>query len=170
MITDFLVEHAWLSPTVLALLVVFGPFVGWWLVTRPRLAWTLVGLSLLPVAALTLVPVDRTPFERCAVQWAVPTSIGKIELLANVVLFVAPVLFVSVALRRPLLALLAGSALSVVVEAIQAALLVIGRSCDTSDWLNNTIGAAIGAALGAVALLLAHGKPRGGRPGRTVAP
>jgi hypothetical protein len=32
----------------------------------------------------------------------------------------------------------------------------LGRSCDTTDWSSNTIGAAIGAVLAAVALHLAR--------------
>lgn len=150
-ITDVLLEHPWLSPAALALMVVLGPFVGRWLVTRPHVAWALTALSLAPVALLTLVPHDRVPFERCTVQWSLPTP-GRVELMANVVLFVAPVLLVGVATRRPWLALLAGSALAVAIEATQAAVLAIGRSCDTTDWLCNTLGAVLGAVLAWVAL------------------
>jgi VanZ family protein len=141
----------------LVLLVVIGPLVGAWLVGRERIAWTMAGLSLLPVAVLTFVPVDRVPYERCTVQWALPTP-SRVELMANVVLFVAPVLFAAVALRNPALALLAGSGLSVMLEAVQALVPAIGRSCDTTDWLSNTIGALVGAALGWIALRLAGAK------------
>ena len=88
------------------------------------------------------------------VQWTLPTF-GRVELMANVVLFVLPVLFASVASRRPLVMLLAASALSVAIEVFQALVPAIGRSCDTTDWLNNTIGAAVGAVLAIVALRLA---------------
>lgn len=152
-ITNLLLERPWLPPTALAVLVVVGPFVGAWLVTRPWLTGLLTGLSLLTVAALTLVPVDREPFASCVVQWALPTP-GRVELFANVVLFVAPVLLTAVATRRPAIVLVAGSALSAALEGIQAAVPAIGRSCDTSDWLCNTIGAVIGALLAWAALAL----------------
>src|SRR5689334_17933792 len=102
MITNALVERPWLSPAFLALVVVAGPVVGCWLAGRPRLLRSLLGLSLVPVAVLTLVPVDRDLIDRCTVQWSVPTP-GRVELFANLVLFVAPVLLAGVATRRPLL-------------------------------------------------------------------
>ena len=144
-----------MSPTALVIFVILGPVAGRWLATRPRLAWILAGVSLVPVAALTLVPVDRELFARCTVQWAFPTP-GRVELMANVVLFVAPVLLVGVATRRPALVLVGASALSVGLEAVQALAPAIGRSCDTTDWLCNTIGSGIGAMLAAVALRLAR--------------
>lgn len=151
MITTFLVEHPWLAPTALAAVVVLGPMVGAWLTPRPRAAWIGTALALLPVAALTLVPVDRELFERCEIAWAMPTF-GRVELFANVVLLVPAALAASVALRRPVLALLAGSALSITIELVQALVPALGRSCSTNDWLANTIGAALGAALGWIAL------------------
>lgn len=154
MITNVLLEHRWLSPTALALLVVLGPVVGSWLVTRPRVAWALTALSLVPVALLTLVPVDRQLFMRCEVAWTMPT-VGRVELAANVVLFVVPALLATVAARRPLLAAGAASGLSAAIEAVQALTPALGRSCSTNDWLSNTIGALLGALLGWLALRLA---------------
>ncbi|MCA5894227.1 VanZ family protein [Isoptericola sp. NEAU-Y5] len=154
MISTLLVAHPWLTPAAFALLVLVGPRLGRWLAGRPRVAWALCGVSLLPVLALTLVPVDRELFERCAVQWAFPTF-GRVEMFANVVLFVPPVLLAAVALRRPWAAFLAGSAASALVELVQALVPAIGRSCDTGDWLSNTTGALVGAALAWVALRLA---------------
>lgn len=161
MITDVLLDHPWLSPAVLVLLVVLGPLVGSRLVARPAVTRALLGLSLLPVAVTTLVPVDRELHEVCVVQWALPTP-SRVELMANVVLFVAPGLLLAVATRRPVLAGAAGAALSAGVEFVQALVPAIGRSCDTADWANNTLGAAIGAALGWGALLVAR-RPRSRR-------
>lgn len=155
MISTLLVQHPWLSPVALGLLVALGPLVGRWLAPRSRLSWCLAAVSVLPVLALTLVPVDRTAFERCALGWSLPTP-GRVELMANVVLFVAPVLLVGVASRRPLAALLVGSAASLGVEVLQALVPAMGRSCDTNDWLSNTIGAVIGAATAWLALRLAR--------------
>lgn len=164
MITTLLVAHPWFSPVVLAVLVLLGPLVGRWLVHRPRAAWTLFGLSLLPVVALTLVPTSREVFERCAVGWVLPTF-GRVELMANVILFVPPVLLAAVAARRPVLALVGGVAGSAAIEAVQALVPALGRSCDTNDWLSNAIGALVGAALGAVAIMLARrSRPADDRP------
>jgi hypothetical protein len=154
MIADVLIQYKWVATAALVLFVAVGPFVGMALVRHPRLAWVLTGLTLLPVAALTLVPVRRQLFEVCSVQWSLPT-VGRVELMANVVLFVLPVLFAGVASRKPLRMLLAASVLSVTIEVFQALVPAIGRSCDTNDWLNNTIGAAIGAVLAIVAVRLA---------------
>ena len=155
-----------MSPAGLLLLVVLGPFVGAWLARRDTLTWLLCAGALVPVALLTLVPVDREPFARCTVQWALPTP-GRVELLANVVLFVGPALLAGVASRRPLVVLVALSGLSGAIEALQALVPGLGRSCDTTDWSSNTIGAAIGAGLAAAALLLARATRGHGERGAT---
>ena len=130
-----------------------GPFAGAWLVPRRTTAWLAVGASIVPVALLTLVPVDRELVARCTVQWSLPTP-GRVELMANVVLFVGPALLAGVAARRPALAFVCLSGLSGALEALQALVAGLGRSCDTTDWVSNTIGAAIGAGLAAAALWL----------------
>ncbi|MBO9553583.1 VanZ family protein [Cellulomonas sp.] len=156
MISTLLVLHPWFGPAAFALLVVGGPLLGRWLLGRPlRVSWVLFGLSLVPVVALTLVPVQRELYARCVVQWALPTF-GRVELMANVLLFVPPVLLAAVAVRRPLVALAGGVVGSAVVEALQALVPALGRSCDTNDWLSNTVGALLGAGLALVALRLAR--------------
>jgi uncharacterized membrane protein YccC len=114
---------------------------------------------LLPVAFLTLVPEDRQLFARCQLRWAIPTLTGP-ESMANILLFVVPVLLAGVATRRPVLVMLAGSGLSALVEAFQAAVPALGRSCDSDDWVNNTIGAVIGGLLALLALALASYRTR----------
>lgn len=153
MIYDALLTVPWLMPATLALLIVFGPFVGSLLADRRKLDVVFAIASLIPIAALTLVPVQRELYGVCEIGVLLPT-IGRVEVFANLVLFVPLALFAGVALRKPLLAFFAASALSAVIEVVQAALPVIGRSCDTGDWLANTIGAAIGALLAAAALWL----------------
>jgi len=155
MITDVLIDRPWMSPSALVVMVVLGPIVGMWLVFRPRLAWYFLAASLLPVAVTTLMPVDRRLDEFCVVQWAMPTP-SRVELMANVVLFVLPGLLLAVATRRPVLAFFAGTGLSAGIELIQALVPFIGRSCDTTDWTSNTIGVATGVVLGWVALRLAR--------------
>ncbi len=76
--------------------------------------------------------------------------------MANVVLFVTPVLLATVAAPRPLPARAAGMGLSLRIEALQAAVTGLGRSCDSNDWLINTIGSLIGAILGWAAPRLAR--------------
>lgn len=49
-----------------------------------------------------------------------------------------------------------GTGLSVTIEATQAAVTSLGRSCDSNDWITNTMGAVIGAALGWGALPFAR--------------
>ena len=158
MITTLLVEHPWLSPTALAMLVICGPLVGRLVAHRPRAAWLLAGLAAIPVVVLTMLPTDRRAFERCEVAWSLPTF-GRVELAANVVLFVAPALFASVATRRPLLVFVAASAFSALIETVQALIPAIGRSCSTNDWLSNSIGVAIGVIVAMIALRLA-GPPK----------
>lgn len=155
MITDVLVQYPWLAPAAFAALVILAPALGAGLVRQPRIAWVLAGLSVLPVLAVTLVPVQRELFARCTFQWALPTP-GRVELFANVLLFVAPVLLAGVASRRPALTAAVGSGVSALIEAVQALLPALGRSCDTNDWLSNTIGAAVGGLLAVAALVIAR--------------
>ncbi|MBE7323526.1 VanZ family protein [Nocardioides sp. Y6] len=159
MLSTILVEHPWLTTTTLVALVVVGPLLGAWLVGRQRTTAVLLALALLVVAALTLVPTSRDLERGCWVEWTVPTP-GAVELVANVILFVPVVLLLGVLLQRPLLALLTASAGSLLVETVQALAPALGRSCSTNDWLSNTIGAALGALLAVLALVL-HRRLRG---------
>ncbi|XTZ16517.1 VanZ family protein [Micromonospora echinospora] len=161
MIATLLVEHRWLTWAALVLLLVVGPVAGSWLASRPRTVWWLTGASLLPLALLTLTPQDRELFARCQVQWALPTLTGP-ESMANILLFAAPVLLAGMATRRPLLIMIAGSGLSAAIEAFQAAVPALGRSCDSDDWMNNTIGSILGALLALLALALAAHRARHG--------
>jgi VanZ family protein len=154
-ITDFLLRHPWISPAILASIVVLGPVAASRLATRTRLTWWLTATSLLPLSALTLVPQHRRLPARCTFQWQYATP-GRVELMANVVLFVGPVMLAAVASRSPARVFIGAVAVSALIEGVQAGVPSIGRSCDTSDWLNNSIGAGIGAVLGAFALGLAR--------------
>lgn len=155
MISYFLFEQPWLSTLVLVVLVIVGPLTGATLVPRPRSALIAGALSLLPMAWLTLAPYPRPVVDRCTVQWLLPTP-GRAELMANVILFVVPALLFTVAFRRPAMVLAVAIALSMTIELVQASLPGTGRSCDTSDLLNNAIGAAVGAGLGLVAVRIAR--------------
>ncbi|MFC9251534.1 VanZ family protein [Amycolatopsis thailandensis] len=149
MITNFLLDHSALVPVAILLVALVCAVLGLLCAGRRRILWALAGVSLAPVFALTLVPTGRTIDEiGCTVQFSLPT-LGAVELLANVALFLPPACFAALASRRPLTTLAAGSVLSALVEALQAVVPAIGRACDTNDWLMNTIGAVLGVLLAA---------------------
>lgn len=69
---------------------------------------------------------------------------------ANVLLFI-PLGFCSVFARRPLAAaglVMCGFALPVGIELVQYSITSLGRSCDSADLLDNTMGMAVGVLLG----------------------
>ncbi|MFK0249037.1 VanZ family protein [Amycolatopsis azurea] len=162
MITNFLLDHSALVPVAILLVALVCAVLGLLFAGRRRILWALAGVSLVPVFALTLVPTGRTIDEAgCTVQFSLPT-LGAVELLANVALFLPPVCFAALASRRPVTVLVAGSALSVVVETLQALVPAIGRACDTNDWLMNTLGAVLGALLAAGTAWLANRRAQSG--------
>jgi glycopeptide antibiotics resistance protein len=162
MITNFLLDHSTLIPVTMAVIAVVCVVVGYLLLrARPRcghrVLWTLVGLSLLPVAALTLLPTLGRSFVFCVIQFSMPT-LRSVELLANVALFFPPVFFATLATRKPLLTLATGTALSAAIEIIQGLLPAIGRSCDTNDWAMNTAGATVAAILASATMAFTRRK------------
>ena len=159
MISTFLVEHPWLTSVALLAVLVVGPVLAYALANHVRVAWWLAGISFVVVIVITMYPESRVVEPGCEVS--LPNlSLGAVESIANVILFVPPVLFAAVASRRPLIALAGGVALSALIELVQLAAPVIGRSCDTSDWITNAIGAAISAAVAALGLRLAASRRR----------
>lgn len=157
MITNFLTDNSAMVPVVLLLVAVVCVGVGYVVVRRQYASWVLWALAmvlLLPVVALTLVPTSaRVDEVVCVVQFYAPT-LGRVEVLANVALFVPPVYFATLATRRPLLIVLAGVTLSAVIEAVQALIPAIGRACDTNDWAMNTGGVVLGVFLAAATFAL----------------
>lgn len=158
MISTVLVAHPWLTTVAFVVLVVLGPVAGALVAGRPRVAYALAAVAFVPPVVLTLVPTSREVPVGCTVEWAFPTF-GAVEVMANVELFAAPVLLLAVASRRPVLAVLAGSGASFLVEAAQGLALVSGRSCSTNDWLMNTLGAVLGGLLAVLALSLGRPVP-----------
>ncbi|WP_186317591.1 VanZ family protein [Curtobacterium sp. 9128] len=150
----------WLPFGVLVAVVVVAPFLGVLLTRTPRLALVLAVLSSVAVLGLTLSPDgDPSPGVACSVglPYLAPTAS---ESVGNVLLFVPVTFLVGLRSARPVSAILAGSALSVVIEAVQALVLGIGRACDTGDWVTNSIGAVVGGLLAAAALALARRRDR----------
>jgi hypothetical protein len=101
MITNFLLDHPVLMPVTMALIAIVCVVVGYVLVHARRTLWTLAGLSLLPVVALTFLPALGRSFVFCVVQFSMPTW-RSVELLANVALFFPPVFFATLVTRKPL--------------------------------------------------------------------
>ncbi|GAA2148013.1 VanZ family protein [Glycomyces algeriensis] len=146
MIATLIAEHPWLSPVLLVIVIVLGYLVGPWLLARQAIAWALAMASVLVVAVAAVVPEDRELYARCEVAWSLPTP-DRVEPFANLVLFIPIAFLIAVAAKRPLLGLLAGAVFSALIEAVQALLPAIGRSCDTGDFTANALGALGGAAL-----------------------
>lgn len=123
---------------------------------RRGILWGFAGLSLLAVLALTLLPSGYTTRDEiwCTVQIVEPT-LRRIELVANIALFFPLAFFATLASRRPLLVLAAGTGLSATLEGIQAVAPVIGRACDTNDWVMNTIGTVVGVLVAAGTMAVA---------------
>jgi hypothetical protein len=153
-LSTLLVQVSWLPAAVLLLAVLVGPFVGAVIARRTTLLRGLFVVSLLIVAGLTLYPEGGTDSGiSCAVE-APYFSLRAAETLANVLLFIPPVLLAGLLFRRPVLTALGGSAASALVELAQAVVPALGRACDTGDWITNTIGAVLGGVVATAALAL----------------
>jgi glycopeptide antibiotics resistance protein len=151
MISTVLAEDPWLFRALLAVAIVGLAGLGW-IVLRPS-RWarltrrTLAALSLVAIVALTLSPSSGGgEVEFCVVDAFWTENIG-ITGLANIVLFVPAALFGGLATRRPFAIFAAAAGLSAGVETAQAIFAGLGRSCTTSDWMLNTIGAALGTLI-----------------------
>ena len=155
MISTFLVEHRWVAVTALFLTIVVAPLLGAFLARRRRAAWVLFAVSLVPVLALTLLPDNRVVLPGCATS-GLTFSVFAVESVANVLLLLPSTLLAGVASRRPWLAMAAGSLFSALIEGTQAIVPAIGRSCDTTDWITNTLGAVAGGLLAMLALRIAR--------------
>lgn len=151
MLSTILVSYPWLTTAAFLSLALLGPVLGSRLVSRPRVTTALLVLAGAAVVLLTLMPTSRVLDVGCAVEWSLP-QLGAVEHMANIILFVPVVLLAGVLTGRPLLAFVAASGLSILIEAVQAFVPVLGRSCSTNDWLANTLGALLGAVLAVVAL------------------
>ena len=156
MITDFLLEYPALVPLAILVTAVLCVGIGHVLLRTGRRGWLwpVIALAAVPVVALTLTPTSSHTLQRCAVQFSLPT-LGSVELLANVALLLPLTFFATLATGRPGLMMVAGIALSAVIEGVQALVPAIGRSCDTNDWAMNTLGVLVAALLG-WALLALH--------------
>lgn len=155
MLATFLVQYPWIAPLALQCFVVVSPFLGQWLLPRRRLTGALGLAAAVVVLALVFIPTGRELTVSCIVEWTLPLP-RAVEPFANVVLFVPLAYLGALLTRRPVVAAGIAIGASALIEATQAVLPVLGRSCSTGDWLANSIGALIGAGLGWIALSLAR--------------
>ncbi|MEU6343741.1 VanZ family protein [Streptomyces sp. NPDC046977] len=84
----------------------------------------------------------------CTISRQVSEAFLNDQGLLNVALFVPLGLFGALALRQPVAVALGAGALSLTIEVVQGTVPVVARTCDSSDWVANSTGAALGAALG----------------------
>lgn len=68
MLSTILVLYPWLTTVAFAGLVVLGPLLGSWLVTRPRVTTALLSLAATAVVFLTLLPTSRALEVGCAIE------------------------------------------------------------------------------------------------------
>ena len=149
MISTFLANNWWIVTAAIPAVIIVGLLLGVLLAPRPRATRVLLVVSVVLVLAVALYPEKIAPASGCYLSldyW----SLDK----PNVLLFIPPVLLAGVLFRRPWLAIAGGSLLSVLIEVIQLWVPSIGRSCDLSDWISNTVGAVIGAVLAFIALVI----------------
>ncbi|SDH71748.1 VanZ family protein [Agrococcus jejuensis] len=158
MLSTVLAAYPWLAPSLLAAVVVVGPFVAWALAGWRRAATALAVAAIVVVGLLTLWPSGIAALDGCELSWS-PNLLAP-EPLANVVLLVPVGLLLAVATRQPILAALLGAVLAAGIELTQAIVPAVGRSCTLDDWVANAIGSVLGAALGAIGVALADWRRR----------
>jgi VanZ family protein len=146
-ISTLLAESPLLVRVFFVVAVVASTALGWLLHRAhiTRALTVLVAIGLLGVLALTLSPASGRAVVFCTVQFSVPFQ--GIDTLANVAMVLPLALFAALRLGRPLAVFAAVSALSALIELFQALVPILGRACDTGDWLMNTVGAALGVLL-----------------------
>ncbi len=147
MISTFIAEHQTLLAVLVVGALVLAVALAGALVRAGeggrRLSAALTGLGLLAVVGLTLVPDGAAAADvRCNLD-----PVYFLHDHENMLLFLLPALFAVVALRRPVVVLAAGVALSLAIEAAQAAVPAVGRRCDVDDWLANGLGTLVGVVV-----------------------
>ena len=152
MLSTYLAAYPWLAPAILSTELIVGLLLASVLAARSRTSWTLAAIAVAVTLALTLYPTGRRSPVGCTFD--VELLLLAPEPLANIALFVPVALLVAIATGSPLRGALCGAALSAAIEVLQALVPAIGRACTADDWLANSIGAALGAAVAALGLLL----------------
>ena len=117
----------------------------------PRLAAFCLPAALALVLAATLSPtaLHLGVVGQCGTHLTTTGGLTSIQGLLNVVLFIPAAGLLTLASGRPADGIAAGIGLSASVEAIQALLPQLGRSCQLHDLIANTLGAFAGVGLAA---------------------
>lgn len=131
--------------------------------------WPTLGLllSLAAVLTLTLPPGPNMPIgvpgvggvSQCVDSLSDPDGLWQAliattdrgERVGNIAMFVPVTFFAVLSSRRPALVAAAGVLLSGAIELTQS-VMHLGRDCVGYDWVNNGIGAVLGAILGTLAI------------------
>ncbi|MFF7632389.1 VanZ family protein [Kitasatospora sp. NPDC008050] len=152
MLPAILRTHAGLIP-VFAVLALLAGAVAWRFAPRRgldrRLA-VLLALCLAGELTLTLSPTGHnlTSSHICTYSTELWRAFGNRQGLLNLALYAPLALFAALLLDRPLIALAGCWLLSAGTETAQA-LLPIGRTCDSQDFVGNATGALVGVLLAA---------------------
>ncbi|MEV0796495.1 VanZ family protein [Kribbella sp. NPDC050281] len=115
----------------------------------PRLAAFCLQAALALVPAATLSPTAHrlASLGQCGTQLATTGGLTSLQGLLNVLLFVPAAGMLALASGRPVDGIAAGIGLSASVEAVQALIPQLGRSCQVHDLIANTLGTFAGVGL-----------------------
>jgi hypothetical protein len=117
----------------------------------PRIAALLMPAAFALILAATLSPTPhRLPgIGSCGTHLTTTGGLTSIQGLLNVLLFIPAAGLLTLASGRPADGIAAGIGMSAAVEAIQALIPPLGRSCQLHDLIANTLGAFAGVGLAA---------------------
>jgi hypothetical protein len=117
----------------------------------PRLASLLLPASVALILAATLSPTAQrlAAVGQCGTHLTTTGGLTSLQGLLNVLLFVPAAGMLTLASGRPADGIAAGIGLSAAVEAVQALVPPLGRSCQLHDLIANTLGAFAGVGLAA---------------------
>ncbi|TDO54904.1 VanZ like protein [Kribbella sp. VKM Ac-2527] len=127
----------------------------------PRLASVLMPAAFALVLAATLSPTANrlNGLGSCGTHLATTGGLTSVQGLLNVLLFVPVAGMLTLACGRPADGIATGIGLSAAVEAIQALVPQLGRSCQLHDLIANTAGAFAGVGLAAgVQAIISRGR------------
>jgi hypothetical protein len=123
----------------------------------PRLASLVLPTTLALIFAATLSPTapHRMPgVGSCGTHLTTMGGLTSMQGLLNVLLFIPAAGMLTLASGRPADGIAAGIGLSAVVEAVQALIPQLGRSCQLHDLVANSLGAIAGVGLAATVQLV----------------
>jgi MFS family permease len=120
------------------------------------IAAIIAGVGLVVVIALTLTP-DTYPLDGNVCYLVVDSPLWDI---LNLALFLVPAIFVTVAVRKPVIVAVSGVLLSAIIEALQYLNPWFGRRCDINDWIANATGMVFGVLIAAALIVIVGARAR----------